>query len=357
MGVLCMANLWGLILVAKCRAIVENGGNSESAPLRDAELAASAKKLPEPIWDSGYGYLDKLVAAGLGKRAQLLSVLSFVALELTDGIDFTQAIAEGLPRAFPDLQRNGILLGTGIVFMLLSFTNRLHNAAIIAVLALLTYFGILACLVFQGINHHHTTQVTLEMWRTTGYDYGSFFASANFVFTSLPVADRAYREMQNKSRFVYVATAGYVTSWMFALFVALVGYYGYGTAAEELIYLNFTGSAGVICTVGATVVICVSFVVLEVPLFMFLQARLPGVHYMVVNSCAVWFQVFIAHMLPDINTCMSTLGTTAAIIACWMLPGLTFLSLSHRYAIGERLLTIAVMLLGVVGGVAALASV
>mmetsp|Transcript_34058 Transcript_34058/g.77662 ORF Transcript_34058/g.77662 Transcript_34058/m.77662 type:complete len:409 (+) Transcript_34058:78-1304(+) len=352
----CAANMWGIAAVAKCRAKVEHGGTRESDPLSRMESPPQPKReLLEPMWDSGYGYLDKVVAISMGTRAQLLCVASLLGNAFACGVSFVATLFLSLPRDFPDLQPHGAVLATGFILMALSLTNRLRYVAFLSAAALLMYVVLIACLLPEAAQHR-ATHFRLEWWKTQGRDYGTLFALVIMLFTSLPVCDLCFREMQNKSHFVHVASGGYLATLLLGMFVGLVGYVGYGYEAEEVIYLNFTGLTGRICAVVATVVLMVSYLLQQVPLFMFLQAQLPGVHYIIINSTVVWLEVFVAYALHDVTTCVETLGLTFALLVCCFFPCLAFLSMSHRYERVEQCVSVATILLGVVCGAAAYAS-
>mmetsp|Transcript_18122 Transcript_18122/g.42054 ORF Transcript_18122/g.42054 Transcript_18122/m.42054 type:complete len:402 (-) Transcript_18122:32-1237(-) len=353
LAVMALSNYWGAVIVAKCRASVEGG--DEDGLLR---IEAQSGKVPiESVWDSGYGYLDKLVAVAFGKRSQLLCVLCLFGLGVIDGIDYVKLISQTASIQFPGLQPKLALLGTGCILMVCSLANRLRYVAFLSVTGLLVYLVVFTCLVSEATNHHHTTYVALEWWKTKGYDYGAFFAAANWIFSSLPVADRVFREMQNKSHFVYVSLGACASVLLIALAVGLVGYYGYGLGAEEFIHFSFTGSASRICVIAIAVVATTSWTLLQVPVFMLLQAQLPDVPYAIINVSVVWSEVFLAYLFPDITTILETFGMTCSLLGCWIFPGLTFLYLSHpRHERGARTLTVAVMLLGFICGAASFGS-
>mmetsp|Transcript_56748 Transcript_56748/g.105049 ORF Transcript_56748/g.105049 Transcript_56748/m.105049 type:complete len:410 (+) Transcript_56748:41-1270(+) len=353
----CLTQLWCLALMAKCREKLEHGEIMESDPLRIVEAAqASGKLRDDPIWDSGMGYLDEVSKVAFGRRGQLVAVFVVLITQVFVGVVYVSTIGESVAGSFPAWSHNSVQLTICIIICIMSLTNRLRRVAYLSAAAALTYLLIFACLVYEGTKHHRTTETTAVLWKGAGWDYGPICSVCMFLFAQFIVADSVHREMCNKSHFVHVAAAAYATTIVIAFGFVSVGYYCYGDTSEDLVYLNFPASSRRLCVVCITIILLVSIVLQAVPVFMFLEAQLPGVHHAVINISVMCSIVFIAHLLPNVMTVLGYINAATTATGCYLLPSVCFLRLSNRYELWERVVTVVCVLLGLLGAVASFAS-
>mmetsp|Transcript_28746 Transcript_28746/g.66766 ORF Transcript_28746/g.66766 Transcript_28746/m.66766 type:complete len:406 (-) Transcript_28746:124-1341(-) len=353
MPVIAYLMLWGILLAAKGKDRVDGLEKSEVQPIQQIESAEGA----EESWSSNLGYFDRVVGTVFGSPARFLTVGCLLMVQFSTGVVYISNVTKSITDSVP-VRREFVILSICITYMLLSLTNRLRRVAYLSLFALLTYFLIFISMVKECILHRQQTDVSLELFKSSGADFGALYAAVAFALGAFPLSNVIHDEMQHKAHFTSVMSSSFAVTTLIYLIFALVGYVGWGDAANEIIYLNFPqGSATRVgCIVSMTLILSFSFVLQMTPVFLFMQARMPELHFGVVNSLVVVAAALSSYLLPSVMLVIGTFSTVSGQIVGMIMPALVFLWLSSSYEMWHRFLSVVVLGLGVVGGVLAVRS-
>lgn len=315
-------------------------------------LSAANDERAKPANDWGLGPAAAVSSAVFGRVGLLLASWAVLSAQIGCGICYIDVIVRTMEPYLegvltPLMQKASLLL----LLCLLCLLRELRDLAWLSAIALAVYVYVAFALAKWGARE--LSDGPQGDFLPVGWEhFGVWFGQSIFAFEGINVAQYVYHDMQveDPGPFLRVLGVSYVICWIAYSFVGGFGYWCYGDAVKQVIYLNFPESSPDV--VAVEVILCAvlvfSFAVQMYPVFHFVEATCLGastgdqdaegsqkasswkhiVASVVVRWSAVLFIFIAAMIVPDVAKIMDLVGSLSFGVIGFVLPALLHLKVA-----------------------------
>lgn len=310
--------------------------------------------------DTGLGFFDKLVGEVLGPTGKWVCSASIFLCQFATGVAYIACTVDSLEVYMPAVShvRHYIYLGLFLVLTLLSSVRTLRGVSVLSACGVLLYLAILlalCCIAVQELFGGGFSDTITAAVPPQQANYGAFFGTTLFAFGAFSVAIVVYDEMYEQRHFFKVCSLSYCASFLLYALFGTIGYFCYGAATEDIIYLNFPEGSllrnGCVCCF--CVVLSFTYVLQMYPCFNFVELAIGKAHYMLPRVLLILASFLVAMSVPDTSFVIRVYGSLSAVISSFVLPTVVYFLVSERVTIYEYVLGAGLLLLAVGGTVQA----